>query len=195
MHLMGMASRRSGIKLTSASARPPAPERLHSALFQGLYGQAVAYCAEQQMLRLDLEVRTDRVDLTIIREFEGEMAELLSEQARIEKVTLWDPQKRESAVASVISRITGEPILPVTVKNLDLRTVEDKDGIVVAADVLANSLNHHLGSRSRAQHEMYSPLMSIAAVSGHPLQDHFVALPRTNFSLSDTLYAHPSAQA
>jgi hypothetical protein len=52
-------------------------------------------------------------------------------------------------------------------------TLPDSDGLVLAADVLANSLNYLF--KHRDADALYGPLNCVDAVAGHPLAAHLDA--------------------
>jgi hypothetical protein len=84
--------------------------------------------------------------------------------------------------------------LPITVDMLELVVTDDKDGLVVAADVLANSLNHHF--KNSSQNELYRALNTPDAFATHPLYtclDSFWDGGGYNFT--DTYYRHPKDPA
>lgn len=184
------AARQSQIKM--GSPRSVAPS-LHAALFQGLYGKIIAFCLEREKLRLHIEVRTDRVDAPLVKNFEDTARDLLAFGARIERVTGFDPARKKVVEGTLeIGALPEDVQIPVVVEQLDIRTVDDSDGLVVAADVLANSLEYLF--RSRAPAERYRPLNEPEAFKDHPLKaslDSFLRWDGYNFT--DSFYAHPKA--
>lgn len=76
---------------------------------------------------------------------------------------------------------------------LNLSTVSDADPIVMAADVLANSLHHHF--RQRGANEMYEDLNRPGAVQGHPLARSLDTFWNWGGpDISDRLFRHPKAK-
>lgn len=182
------AARRSRIRL---SGNRPRTSSLHSALFQGLYAKVLAFCMEREKYRISLEVRTDRVDSPIVRSFEREAAALLDYGAQIERVTGYDPVTGNVVEGEIrTGNVNPEDQLPIVVEELAIKTVDDSDGLIVAADILANSLNYHF--RSRPEEQKFRDLNHPEAFLGHPLSDCIDAfLDWGAFDLSDTLYPHP----
>jgi hypothetical protein len=173
------------------SRNPPAPESLHVALFQGLYGRIVAFCLERQRVTLRVEVRTDRVDSPIVKRFEEIAAGLLNYEARIEKITAYDMVERKVIEKRLVHGVAAEASrLPIIVEQLDLEVTDNNDGLVLAADVLANSLAHLFHTRSQC--ELFRPLNSVEAILDHPLRENLATFhdPGT-YDFSDTFYAHP----
>jgi hypothetical protein len=186
------ANRRSPIKM---SGNPPEPPSLHVTLFEGLYGKVLAYCEERGQTRVDIEVRTDRVDESIRKEF-GRGAEKLTDYAPVTShATGFDPASKQVVRGSVTVKGSGaDAELAVTVEKLKLESVGDDDGLVVAADVLANSLVHHF--RTRPEDQKYRALNKPDAFAGHPLAvclDSF--RDWSGYSLADEFYRHPKDPA
>ena len=130
--------RRSCIKL---SLRGPKPDSLHVALFFGLYSKLLAFCLEREKQELHVEVRTDQVDAPIFKEFRASAKKLLDFGATIKQVTGHDPDTKQVVKATVETKeIPPEQRLPITIHQLDFKPVNQLDGLVLAADVLANSL-------------------------------------------------------
>lgn len=172
------------------------PDLLHVELLRALYGHMVAFIEERSPGDVTIEARTDQVDTPIAKSFRAE-ANRLFETSRSSVVKGFDRRTNEV----VEGRIRFETQLPpelqiqTRVNALDLRIVGDEDPIVIAADVLANSLHHHF--RSRGPDQLYQALNRPAAVAGHPL-----ALNLDTFwnwggddLVGDRLYRHPLARS
>jgi hypothetical protein len=180
--------RRSRIKL---SLRGPQPDSLHVALFFGLYSKLLAFCLERGKQELHIEVRTDQVDAPIFKEFRASAKKLLDFGATIKQVTGYDPDTKQVVKGTVQTKeIPAEQQLPITIHQLDFKRVNQLDGLVLAADVLANSLAYLYRTRSPIQR--YRRLNRPEAVEAHPLA---LCLDAFNdwgaFDVSDLLYPHP----
>lgn len=171
------------------------PESLHVALFDGLYGHLVAFLEERNRKDVDIEVRTDRVDNPIVDSFE-EVAKRLLGNMVFEKIS----KRFDTFTKSVVSgQIRVEAHLPpsmdidLEIKSLEIRAVDDNDGMVLAADVLANSLNHLFKHRSGA--EKYTRLNYPTAIQHHPLSHNLAAFHDWGDGdlVGDNLYRHPKA--
>lgn len=171
-----------------------APASLHGELFRGLYGHIVAFIEERSPGEVDIEVRTDRVDRPIAKLFRLEAERLLDYTPR-RAVTRGLDTVDKKVVQTEVRFETHWPDelrLSTTVKVLDLKTVSDADPIVVAADVLANSLCHHF--RTRGETERYGDLNRPNAIASHPLArslDTFLNWGGPD--VSDRLFRHPLA--
>jgi len=166
---------------------------MHVALFQGLYSKIIAFCLERDQCSLHIEVRTDRVDSPLVKDFEKTANELLDFGPKITRLTGFDPVQKQTVEGKIELRaMPSELQIPMTVEHLEIKAVGDSDGLVVAADVLANSLDHLF--RKRTPDELYQPLNCPKAFAKHPLQaclDTFHTCDGYNFT--DTFYAHPCA--
>ncbi|MBR0881214.1 hypothetical protein ABIF65_007757 [Bradyrhizobium japonicum] len=180
--------RQSRIKL---SLRGPTPDSLHVALFFGLYSKLLAFCMERDRCDLHVEVRTDQVDDPIFKDFQASARKLLDFGATVNRVTGFDPDTKQVLKGTVeTAEVPPEHRLPITIHQLDFRRVKHLDGLVLAADVLANSLAYLY--RTRPPKERYRRLNRPESVAAHPLA---LSLDAFNdwgaFDASDLLYPHP----
>lgn len=171
------------------------PDSLHGELFRGLYGQMVAYIEERSPGEVEIEVRTDRVDEPIASLFRMEAERLLDDAARTTKVKGFDTvdQKIVSAEMRFETHWPEEMRIVTKVTALNLKTVDDTDPIVVAADILANGLNHHF--RSREGDARFGDLNRPAAIATHPLAknlDTFCNWGGPDL-VGDRMFRHPLA--
>lgn len=183
-----MAQRRSPIKLSAKGARP---DSLHEALFFGLYSKLLAFCMERGKMLLHIEVRTDQVDAPIFKNFQAAAKSLLDYGANIQTVTGFDPDTKKVVKGAVeIPAVPPAQQLPITITQIDFKRINTLDGLVLAADVLANSLTYHY--RVRGKEERYRRLNTPDALVGHALFRSLDAFTNWGaFDVSDTLYAHP----
>lgn len=182
------AQRRSNVRL---SDRGPAPESLHVALFFGLYSKLVAFCLEREKTLVHIELRTDQVDSPIFKDFQASAKSLLDYGASISSVSGFDPVTQKVLKGTVETKeIPIEWRLPITVTHLDFRRITHLDGLVLAADVLANSLVYHY--RMRTKVERFRHLNRPETVKDHPISQSLDAFENWGtFDLSDLLYPHP----
>jgi hypothetical protein len=180
--------RRSPIKL---SLHGPMPDSLHVALFFGLYSKLLAFCLERDKQELDVEIRTDQVDAPIFKEFQASAKRLLDYGATIKQVTGYDPNTGEVVKGTVETKeFPPEHRLPITIHQLDFNRIKRLDGLVLASDVLANSLAYL--HRTRPANERYRRLNHPDAVQDHPLAASLDAFNAWGaFDVSDLLYPHP----
>lgn len=179
--------------------KQPAPRvpsgSLHIELFKGLYGHIVAFIEERAPGDVTIEARTDRVDTPIAKSFRQEAERLLDTTPRSSTVSSYDKVENKVVKRQVTFETHWPESLRITtnVVALDLRTVSDADPIVVAADVLANSIHHHF--RQRDANAMYEDLNRPDAVQGHPLSQSLDAFWNWGGpDISDRLFRHPKAK-
>lgn len=173
------------------------PVSLHVELFSGLYSHLVAFLSERNKSGVDIEIRTDKVDVPIRGKFIEGAEELLNNDPSIQKSTGFDTVKKEVVTGTLTTTVKWPADLDFSpvVNSLSIETRADSDGLVLAADVLANSLNYLF--IKRGQVALYGPLNCRQAVAGHPLADHLDAfLNWGNGDLvGDGLYQHPGSRS
>ncbi len=170
------------------------PESLHAILFTGLYGHIIAYIEERRPGPVDIVVRTDNVDAPIARMFRQKAEDLLKTNPRTSSVCGFDTVTQSVVRAHIRFEAEIPPELQVTtsVESLVLTPVGDEDPIVVAADVLANSLCHLFHNRPAEQ--LYGQLNRPSAVESHPLLDVLATFRNWGGpDISDRMYRHPAA--
>jgi hypothetical protein len=189
-------------QLTENGTSPPRIKRgspreqvrsMHVELFAGLYGHLVAFLLERDCTATDIEIRTDQVDSPIVKEFEQVARRLLSDDPVLKTVKGWDTVTKQVVEGSIQVRLNIPESLVVApaVRSLSINTVAIEDGYVLAADVLANSLNYMF--KNRSQEELYSLLNGPDAIVSHPIADSLAAFRDwgTGDLVGDGLYRHP----
>ncbi len=183
-----------GSTVKRGSARPD-PSSLHAALFNGIYGHLIAFLEEHGETNVDMEVRSDQIDPPIIKVFEEEAHRLLSTDPNIALGTGFDTATKTVIHGQVSSQIHYPPELEIktAVRNLTFNPIQAGDGLVLAADVLANSLYDLF--KTRPDNERFSSLNTPAAVAAHPLAKNLDAFSNWGEGdlLGDRLYRHPKA--
>ena len=171
------------------------PESLHEALFGGLYGHLIAFLEERQRTNVCIEIRSDQIDAPIIKEFEKAAIRLLSTDVAISRSTGFDTVARSVVQGQISIKIDYPPTLAIKaiVQELTFNAIAEGDGLVLASDVLANSLYHLF--KNRPLSEMYSDLNRPEAVAQHPLAKSLDAFQNwgTGDLVGDRLYRHPQA--
>lgn len=171
------------------------PASMYLELFSGLYSHLIAFLLERNRQGVDIEIRTDQVDTSIVKNFIEVAGNLLDNDPTIETATGYDTITKKIVTGSVTITVKWPPELNFSpiVNSLSIVPMPDSDGLVLAADELANSLNHLF--KHRDADALYGPLNRIDAVAGHPLAAHLDAF--FNFeggdSIGDGIYRHPKA--
>jgi hypothetical protein len=176
------------------SARPK-PESLHVHLFGGLYAHLIAFLEERQRKEVHIEIRSDQIDGPIIKEFEETARRLLSTNPIVSNVSGFDTITKSVVHGKVTMEIKLLPDMEIEmiVRSMSINPVQSGDGLVLAADVLANSLNHLFGQRSGAA--LYQDLNTPEAVASHPLAEHLDSFVNWGHGdlVGDALFRHPKA--
>lgn len=171
------------------------PDLLHNALFQGLYMHLVAFIEERDPGPASIEVRTDRVDGPIAKSFAEEARKLLDYGPRRNSLKGFDTHEQRVVEVQVEHRTDLPSALKAatTVERLTIVPTGDDDPLVIAADVLANSLCHLFHHRGPA--ELYTDLNRPEAILGHPLAHNLCTFWDWGGPdlVGDRLYRHPQA--
>jgi hypothetical protein len=175
-------------KLGAKRKRKPPPESLHDHLFQGFYGRVLGYCAALGVTSMIVEIRTDKVDLPILKRFHSKAKGLLSDTI-VRGLKTWD-RKTSTVKKGSITWRRGGPPPPLTVKDCVIHPDAEDSDLVLAADVLVNSLYYHF--RNRPVDKRFGPLNIKEAVLTHALERLIVVRrSRTNPDFADIFFAHP----
>lgn len=172
------------------------PKSLHVELFSGLYSHVVAFLLEHNRKDMEVEVRTDQVDAPIVKQFRSVAHELLNTDTQILKVKGFDTVTQEVVERELRINVQLPPELDFNpiVRSLSISTAAESVGLVLAADVLSNSLNYLFGQRT--PEELYKPLNRPGAIARHALAEHLNAFVDWGSGdlVGDMLYAHPRAE-
>lgn len=169
------------------------PKSLHVELFSGLYGHLVAFLLERGASDVEVVIRTDNVDLPVLKQFRAVAAALLNMDQHVESVQGFDTLQKKLVQSELHMKVAYPPELdfnPV-VRSLAIDTAPASDGLVLAVDVLSNSLNYLFSQRT--PEERFKPLNCPEAVANHSLAAHLDAFVNwgTGDLIGDRQYAHP----
>ena len=167
---------------------------MHEELFAGLYAHLVAFLEERQQKKVSIEIRTDQIDGTIVKNFEKDCKRLLDTYPHLHKIPAWDTLAKKQVETTITFSVPDTSFLDIQVEIADLtiNPIPLGDGYTLAADVLANSLHYLL--RTRDQSQRYKPLNTPAAIESHPLADNLAAFYNWGNGdiIGDRLYRHPN---
>ena len=194
-HLLDEARKATASSAVKRGSPRPDPASLHETLFTGLYAHLIAFLEERRKTDVCIEVRSDQIDTPIIKEFEKAAIHLLSTETAISQSTGFDTVTRRVVRGRISIKANYPPELAIqaTVRELVFKTIREGDSLVLAADVLANSLNHLF--KNRPPSELYGDLNRPEAVAHHPLARSLNAFQDwgTGDLVGDGLYRHPNA--
>jgi len=176
------------VKRGAKRKKEPSPESLHDYLFQGFYGRVLAYCSALGIANMIVEIRTDKVDPPILKRFHSKAKALLSDTI-VREVKRWDPKTSTVNKESITVKFQG-PRPPITVEDCIIRPDPKDSDLVLAGDVLANSLYYQL--RLRPADKKFGPLNIKALVLTHPLE-RLLVVRRSEAApdFADIFFAHP----
>ncbi len=184
-----------GPRIKGRSPREEA-DSMHVVLFAGFYSHLVAFILERERRHIEIEIRTDQVDTPIVRRFAEVAEELLRTDPLVAQVTGFDTVEQKVVSGSITAsvRLPQELKISSVVTGLSIKTVPDSDGLVLAADVLANSLNYLF--KGREADALYDPLNCRDAIAGHPLAEHLDAFNDWGSGdlIGDGIYRHPKSR-
>lgn len=173
------------------------PSSLHAALFNGLYSHLIAFLEERSKVDVEIEVRSDQIDPLIIKEFEKAALRLLSTAPNVTPATSFDTATKTvlRGQVSIQAHYPPELTIKMAVRSLRFNPIQAGDGLVLTADVLANSLYYLF--KSRPAGELFGALNTPEAVSTHPLAKNLDAFKNWGVGdlVGDRLYRHPNALA
>lgn len=157
-------TRRSNVKLS----QNPSRESLHAELFLGAFAKGLAFALDNIERGCHLMVVTDRVDKAVLKLFEAGVERFLGVgNPRRTEVTGFDVEKKEVVKGTVeVSVVSGAEALG-DLSGITYEIECADNFLTLAADVLANSVRHHLN-----QTQATTPgaaINSLQAISGHPL--------------------------
>ena len=169
------------------------PPLLHEELFEGFFCNVMAFLEDNHVESVALQIRTDRVDTPTTRRFQKSAMRFLDDSPFESMSTALDTETNRVVSGSVKTQVDWPDWLRLTVGVEELSVECADDGVTLAADVLANSLNHMFINRDES--ELYGPLNDNAAIKRHPLAGHFSLFgnPRDGDIVGDRLRAHPKA--
>lgn len=160
-------------------------ERLHSELFQALFGKAIAYFIDMFGGLPYIFVITDNIDNTLKKEFEIKARELINPFETPMQIKAFDKEKK--APVSKTVTFTSE-ILNDEISDTKFEITVEDNSLTLVADILANSILYYI-KQSVSQNPNII-LNSKEAIAGHPLTELFYGMSSeiiSNF-VSDQIY-------
>jgi len=177
----------------------PRPRLLQNELFQGLFCKAAAFFFDNCSVDRDvLTIFVDKVDASILEQFRLAAREMTDFGPRTVEVKGWDPKEKKVVHGEIRFGHKGTE-LPVMkrMRRLHYEIELGADHLVLAADVLANSIQHIF--RTRPPQEVGRPLHTASAIRDHELRAYFYGLMgdegREGLWFSDSILMHPDEES
>lgn len=175
------------------------PRLLHEELFQGLFCKASAFLLDYCAPCADsLQILVDAVDASILRRFLGRANEMTDFAPKIIPVKVWDHGNKKQLHREIrINYGSEDSSIMRRLEEINWKIAQGPPHLVLAADVIANSLNHHF--QTRPPQNVGKPLHTFSAVSGHSLAGMFYGLSHDDDEegtwFTDQFFMHPLQQS
>ncbi len=184
--------KRSSNVRVSRNKREEAP--LHVELFKGAFGKAMAFCVDNCGQPVCINVMTDKVGKSTLNKFRKGADRLLNiGNPKITKVSGFDPDASAVVEGTITSEITGGAELLGDFSGVQYGIEESPSVLTLAADVLANSVRHHLMSLQKLTPRC--PLNTARSMSGHLLSSIVYGTSIEGveaLQVGDTIFRHPN---
>lgn len=169
-------------------------ERLHEELFQGLFTKALAYCIDTFGNDYQLVILVDKVDKQIFKNFTKKTNVVTDFSPSETEVTGYDKRNQKvinSSIKITINVPESYGMSDIENASFELIIDEENNSLMLAADVLGNSIDYIF--KSRSEKEIGKPLNDKTAIKSHLLTDQFYGLPDETEQawISDIIYMHP----
>ncbi len=160
-------------------------DRLHSELFQGLFGKAIAYYLDKIGDEIDIQIITDNIEDSLKKEFEVKAKELINPLDTPIKIKAFDKEKKQP-IEKIMTFNSEQLNDNISETNFNI-VVEDNE-LTLIADILANTVSHYL--KKAVSNNPNIVLNSKEAIQDHPLFTSFYGLSTdTVFNVvSDKIY-------
>ncbi|MEN9540611.1 MAG: hypothetical protein RLZZ459_702 [Cyanobacteriota bacterium] len=187
------AQRRSKIKLSGNDRLAS----LHQELFGGAFGKGVAFCIDHIGKEVSIDVITDRVDKSVLKSFSEAAQHLLNVGSRKEtRVSGFDPVSKTVLRGSVTTEITTDLDQLGDFSGIRYNISQSESVLTLAADVVANSVHHHLKSLQASKPGC--ALNTADAIAGHPLANIVYGVTTEASAMSqvaDAIFRHPMSSS
>ncbi|MBI5187413.1 MAG: hypothetical protein HZA01_17030 [Nitrospinae bacterium] len=185
-------SRRSNIQVSWKETK----ELLHSELFQGAFGKALAFCLDYVGRPFELRVITDRTDNSIIKKFQSEADALLSVgKEKIHETTGFNKKTKQIVRGSIATKVSADTDAIGDFSGITYSIACEDSSLTLAADVLVNSAHYHL---KLLQSESTGVALNVASsISNHQLSSLvYGAWDNTEGNyFADAIFMHPTQKS
>ncbi len=166
-------------------------DMLHGDLFQGAFGKAVAFSMDRVGVPVQVNVITDRTDVSILNIFEEKASELLSVgEDSTHKATGFDRVAKQVVTGNISMNVLDPGNLLGDFSQVSFTIVCDDSSLTLAADVLANSVYYQL---KKLQDKSFgTALNKTRSMAEHPLQCLlYGGAADDGIDITDAIYRHP----
>ena len=189
MGAVAKTQRRSNIRL-SGNERLAS---LHQELFLGAFGKGVAFCMDHLGNEVSIDVITDRVDGSVLKSFDEAAQRLLNVGGRKDTwVSGFDLDSKTVVRGFVTTEISVGVDQLGDFTGIKYNISESTSVLTLAADVVANSVHHHL--KSLQAKKPGCALNTVDAIAGHPLANIVYGVTMGASAMpqvADTIFRHP----
>lgn len=148
-------------------------DRLHSELFQGLFGKAIAFFIEKYgEENINITVVTDKIDDKIKKEFMTKAKEIINPLLKDIKVKAFDKFKNIPVVKNI--KFKSEQINNDNISKTNFEIIVEDNELTLIADIIANSLLYYI--KQEIENNPDINLNSSIAIKNHPLLNLFYGL-------------------
>lgn len=182
------AERKSQIKISQNESK----DLLHSELFLGIFGKAVAFSIDQWGEEIFLEIISDPIDAKIISAFKQKAEELLNVgETRKQITTGFDPNLKAVVSGAIEMNISDGKDLLGDFSNVKYDISTEDSSLTLTADVLSNSVFHFLMSLQKTS--AGEKLNHMATIEGHELSSLVYGAHSDDMGnyIFDIAYGHP----
>ena len=168
-------------------------ELLHAELFQGVFGKAAAFCLDHVGSQVKLDVITDRTDASIIKQFQMKADNFLSvEEEKNYEVSGFNKDTNQVVKGNISTSITSGIDAFGDFSGISYFITCEDSPLTFAADVLVNSVNHHL--KSLQAQNIGIALNVEASIADHPMSQLVYGMWKNSEvnCFSDAMFMHPT---
>ncbi len=167
-------------------------ERLHTDLFEGIFGKSIAYSIDTfgKDEEIQLVVITDNIDKKLKQEFESKANELIAPFPSSSKVKAFNKKNKKPLSKEI--NFTSPQLEDDSISKIKFEIIVQDDALTLIADILANSLCYYI--QQELKNNVNITLNSNDAIIKYPLLKQIYGLStKTNVNIvSDIIYGRES---
>jgi hypothetical protein len=174
------------IKNTFSFSKNQEKGRLHSELFQAVFGKAIAYYNDTIGDDIEIQIITDNIDNKLKKEFEEKAKELINPLDKAIEFKAFDKEKKQPVTKTMT--FASEQLKNDNISKTKFNIISEVNELTLIADILANTVSYYL--KKAVEQNPNIILNSKDAIQDHPLLILFYGLSTDTFSniVSDKIY-------